>query len=764
MRDIRKNKTFLKSSILAITLILIATSFISVSVPAAKDRSKDALTYMSCTFSFTEPKLKNNEVINEEFTSIDMPGTISAGFEIGSPTVQIKPVRLLLPQATEVKRIIVTYDDIIPVDTRSIGVNLREKPITPYQKPVIIGEKAPTVLEKDESIYSLRENYPGSLFEEVGVDYCRGYAILSINLYPVQYNPGSGVLYYYSNLKVDIELKNTESHPLFRSNEMDQAWVESLVSNPETSTSYATNGFDTILYDGGLCDPSDNGGLGYDYVIICRDALSDIAGQAYTWTDFINRKASEGLETTIVTVEDILAMTDYEDPDPLFNDDPARIREFCKDAYQDWGTEYILLAGDQEGASNVERRLMDYQYESNVETDIYFSHLDNTFNADEDNDWGEAGDGGFDLYSELFIGNLPCDDPIDISNWMKKSFFYADALDQDYLENAAFYGGDTGWNCQGDDFIEYSAIQGTNNWLGPDPDNDGPYPDWLGFQYGFETWNAENPGLEYDLSVKWTAESPNPGWSGGSESAAVEGLKTAISNDKCTLISAIAHANEDMSMDVYASSWEADYHNTMPFFLHDYGCHCGDMSTADDGVLHSMLFHSDTELAFACVYNTGYGWGNLDGTNSSSSMQQKSFWDYLFDTVNNSGGTLNWQMGKAQEWARDLMAPTINWDPEYGTWRGIIESCLLFGDPAQLLKPPLTAEHNVGVTDLDVGSHATPDVQIPVGATIVNNGENDENNIVVSFRVDGIEQDSQTIPFMTSQSTEVVSFDWSLKR
>ena len=88
-------------------------------------------------------------------------------------------------------------------------------------------------------------------------------------------------------------------------------------------------------------------------------------------------------------------------------------------------------------------------------------------------------------------------------------------------------------------------------------------------------------------------------------------------------------------MDVYDSTWESEYHNTKPFFLHDYGCHCGDMDAEDDGVLHSMLMHSDTELAFATVYNTGYGWGNLDGTNSSSSLQQKSFWDYLFDVVNN---------------------------------------------------------------------------------------------------------------------------------
>jgi len=295
-----------------------------------------------------------------------------------------------------------------------------------------------------------------------------------------------------------------------------------------------------------------------------------------------------------------------------------------------------------------------------------------------------------------------------VSNWMTKSFYYADATDKDYLENAAFYGCVTEWDCDGDDFIDYSAIKGTDNWLGPRPGAHGKYPTGLGFQYGFETWNAVSPGNEYNLSVKWSASSPNPGWQGGSESAAIAGLKNAISNDQVTLLSAIAHANERMSCDVGMNSWEANYHNTKPFFIHDYGCHCGDMDAADDGVLHSMLFHSDTELAFACVYNTCYGWGSFYDTNSSSALQQKLFWDYLFDVANNSGSMKNWQLGKAHAWSKDAMAPTINWyySGAPGSWRAIIQGCLLFGDPAQqvktLTRPPESPERPAGPTTYGV--------------------------------------------------------------
>jgi hypothetical protein len=395
---------------------------------------------------------------------------------------------------------------------------------------------------------------------------------------------------------------------------------------------------------------------------------------------------------------------------PLFNDTQARIREFCKDAYLDWGTSYVLIGGDGDW---IPARKMRYLYEWDVDSDLYYSNLDNTFNANGNSYWGEEGDLGFDLYSELFVGRLTCDEPQDVSNWMTKSFYYANAIDADYLENAAFYGGDTTWPCQGDDFIDFSAIKGTDNWLGPNPGDHGPYPSWLGFLFGFETWNSMNPGNEYNLSVKWTAEPPNPGWQGGSTPIAIAGLKNAINNDHVTLLSGIAHANAQMSLDVHMSSWESEYHNTKPFFIYDYGCHCGDFSAEDKGVLHSMLFHSDTKLAFACVYNTCYGWGSFSDTNSSSALLMKLFWDYLFDVVNNSGDPGNWQLGKAHAWSKDTMAPAINWtySGAPGSWRGVIQGCLLFGDPAQRIKtmtrPPETPERPRGPTDGIIGVEYT---------------------------------------------------------
>ncbi len=719
-----------------------------------------SLSYM---FFFTKPSFHEKTLQNTRYTALDMTGCMAIGKRAGEPALPVKYIKLLLPPGKTVKNITLHG---VPIEINTVDINLVEKPVAPYQNPIPIGEKPPEKLAFDNDIYNSLALYPSEIYGEQQIGYCRGYTLLSLALHPVQYVPGSGKVFYYPEITININLdENYPVNQFFRNTKNDEEWVSTLVNNPEMAGEYVKNNLPALGYPGGLCDLGDT----YDYVIITTaqnglDHWETNATVPYNWTSLMEKhRIDDDLNCTLVTIEAIDACSNYWNATSLFNDTAAHIREFCKDAYQDWGTRYIFIGGDDEWITS---RKMAYAIESDVDSDIYWSNLDNTYNADHDAFWGEEEDAGFDLYSELFIGRITCDTPQDVSNWMKKSFYYADAVSTDYLASAAFYGGRSGWACEGDDFIDYSAINGTDDWLGPSPGSHGSYPSWLGFQYGFETWNANNLGAEYNLSVKWSAAvTPNLGWQGGSQSAAIAGLKDAINNDQVTLISAMAHADEYHSMDVSYMSWESDYHNTKPFFLHDYGCHCGDMDAADDGVLHSMLFHSDTELAFACVYNTCYGWGSYNDTNSSSALQQKLFWDYLFDTVNNSGGTMNWQLGKAMAFSKDSMAPTVNWTyaGAPGSWRAIIEGCLLFGDPAQMLKPPTILDHNVGVQNIDVDTTnpAKPNERIYVNTTVYNNGGNNETNVNVSFRINGTVLDFINFSHFERQTTQQISFNWT---
>jgi len=752
----RDSSLFTKLKAVVFCTMMIATSFSlffqALPVQADETNSSSTSDHLILRKLIDEPQAHVQQLQDYTFTKITMPHTMLIGEKPGSPSFPVMPINILLPYGKEISNL-----QVIPLHKTSLNlanrnIDLMQQPIIPYQQSLPIGTPEPENIAYLEDVYQSDGPIPQVQYTSLDVQYCRGYPILTLNLHPTEYIPQDGTLSYFNEFIIDITLKDVEqSNVMFRDDPNDEAWVRSLVSNPEQLDSYHDVRGVSFEYAGGLCDPADN----YDYVVILRDALADMSGQAYTWTDFINRKASEGLAVAMVTVEDILATADYESGDPLFDDEPGLIREFVKDAYQDWGISYVFVVGDVTGPGAIERRLMSSSAESNVEAEIYWSNLDNTFNADGDGSWGEEGDAGFDLFSDVFIGSIPADEALDISNWMTKSFYYADSTEKDYLDNAGFYGGDTGWNCQGDDFIDFT-IYGTDNYMGPNPNSDGPWPNFLGFLQGFDTWNASNPGYEYNCSVKWTAEPPNPGWQGGSESAATEGLRDAISNDLVTILNGIAHADASMSLDVGYAAWESDYHNTKPFFIHDYGCHCGEMIGSDDGVLHSMLFHSDTELAFACVYNTGYGWGNFDTTNSSSALQQKLFWEYCFN-LSVSGNPMNWQLARAQQYAKDILAPSIDWE---GSFRENIQCSTLFGDPAQLLKIPFVPDHDISVTGLSVdGVVPHGETQI-VSANVRNVGNNSETGIVVDFVVDDVVLDTTTIASLDSMESQLVSFSW----
>ena len=685
-RDIHKGLSKLILPLVIVTFLIAASAFSSAELGNISSTSTDNPTSIRYVIEFEVPKTSLQSADAQTYTNVNMNGCIAVGNSPGEPTLPKKIFQLALPPDTILEDIQVIGTPIEFVT----DIDIQQNPIFPYQASQPFGSNPSQEFVINHDRYSSNTNYPSQIIGDYSIGYSKGYPIVGITLNPVQYNPVLGKMFYYPSITLELDLKeNPTPNHFYRNIDEDKEWVQSLVSNPTILDKYTGNPA-PLEYPGGLCDPSDD----YDYVIITTtqnglDYWDTTTSIPYNWESLMDKhELDDGLSCALVTIQDITACSDYDDSNPLFNDLEAHIREFCRDAYEDWGTQYVLIGGDDEW---IPARELDSNYETNMDSDLYWSNLDNTFNADGDNYWGEPGDAGFDLYSEIFIGRLTCDEPQDVSNWMKKSFYYADAGDMDYLDNAAFYGGNTGWSAQGDDFMDFSAVKGTDDWLGPQPHYDGPWPSWLGFLYGFETWNAVNPSLPFDLTEMWTAEPPNPGWQGGSESAAISGLKAAISADHATIISGIAHANADMSLDVGSSSWESQYHNTKPFFIHDYGCHCGDMDASDDGVLHSMLFHSDTELAFGCTYNTGYGWGNLYCTNSSSALQAKLFWDYFLDLANNSQSSANWQLGKAHAWSKDIMAPTINWDPSSDTWRAIIESCLLFADPAQKLKPPNAA-------------------------------------------------------------------------
>ncbi len=136
------------------------------------------------------------------------------------------------------------------------------------------------------------------------------------------------------------------------------------------------------------------------YLIITTDAL------ATEFQPFAEWKRRLGLPSTVKTIEAL--RSEY----PAAADDAERMRLWIRDQYTGPGARWVLLGGT---AALVPTRYAYTQFYggASIPTDLYFSCLDGSWNADGDALWGEgyfsASDPGddADLLPEVWVGRAP---------------------------------------------------------------------------------------------------------------------------------------------------------------------------------------------------------------------------------------------------------------------------------------------------------------------------------------------------------------------
>jgi hypothetical protein len=548
-----------------------------------------------------------------------------------------------------------------------------------------------------------------NLYENGGVGYCRGFAILTVFLYPVQYIPKTGELSYYPEMKITLNLRESfqpihKNRDMFlRNQHMDQDFIRQMVVNPSVIATYSPssvqflgaemrgtgndtrasdepfNGEEAPLggYPGGLCNVSEQ----YQYVIITSASLKDATGYPYNWSSLIHhRKTVSGLNGTIVTVQDIDACAAYWNVTATFNDSQAHIREFCKDAFLDWGTEYIVLGGDWDGTPShqiVPYRLFTDRYESDtyntMACDMYYSHLDGNWYYADQSIWGGGRNSGVnDYYGELTVGRIAAYNASMVSNAVQKIIWYDLNASDDWLCTASFLGGDLGWTVTSKQYMEELRL-GTDT-----------YRTFT----GFEEWNAAHPGTLIGTSERLYHADIGSNY--------LTYFSNSIQNDNASIINHLDHSNWDIPFGL--TNWPGR-HNTKPFFGYSQGCLAGRFQAGYAGC-EQLLCHYPERNAFALVLNTGYGYGSASNTNGPSQYLQCYFWDYFFN--NQSTHQNNWQLGKAHAYSEDIMSQLI--DSSSHAWCYAWYSAHFFGDPAQRLRLKNAPVSNITIRDEQPGN------------------------------------------------------------
>jgi len=661
-----------------LALLLLMPSLVLIeSISTAKAQSDTTLNF---TITFEQPKLSQTTLNNQQFTQITMPDCISIA-EPGKPALPTRTIRILFPQGTTTSKIHVSA-----TKPQSIDYDVASQPIIPQQEPTVSGKKESKSFTMSHEVYASTTSIIKKSYSHENIETCRGFTVLSITLFPVEYIPNPGMVQYFAEMQITIDLEEQDTKTFEANNQMlrktpeDLELIQSMVINPGAVNTYnpsALNAFSST----GLCSSDDT----YEYVVITTQALNNDTSENYAWADLLAHRTSfSGLTTNLVTVEEIDQCSAYFNDTALFNDTAAHIREFIKDAYQNWETEYIILGGDWD-TSNPDKQIIpertffvdDASHLSypDMPCDLYYSNLDGDWRDTVNNLWGGGKNSGVnDHLSEVYVGRMTVSTTEEVSNFINKIIWYDVSAPDDFINKAAFFGGNLGWGITSKDYMDEIRS-------GDDP--------YFYECIGFSEYNNDHSSYEFDISQRIYHDIGNsiPG-----------DYQNVINNNNACIINHLSHGTATTALDMSNGQLSA-LTNTHFFFAFSAQCLSGRF-TAGDTTEKILTSDSKNNGAFGLIWNTGYGWGSSTDTNGPNQFLQRQFWDYI---LNNS--VSNWSIGKAFYYAKDMITEYVDTSWHY-SWCYNWYSTHLFGDPAQKLRIA-SSDESINVSNASPTNEAT---------------------------------------------------------
>jgi len=609
------------------------------------------------------------------------------------PVIPVKPAEILIPPGMMIADVASAALDIVQL-SGTYRLALGKKPFRRLKG------KANRPAEPDPGIFEMNEFWPGKYHELVTVQSNRGYKIAYVHLFPLQYLPRTGEIKTAGKIRLELRLAGGKKQHRTKPTRNLKQKLKRAIDNPETLTAYDTySDAGSSIPAKGSGDPSPLSnpacpyyGANYKYIVITSSALADegnIPDPAYSFQRLCASKNARGIAAGIVPTDWIVAT--YEGTRPGGGADNAtRIRNFLKDAYQTWGTEYALLGGDKD---IVPARNFADSGES-IPADLYYGCVDpaeNTFDDDGDGKYGEAvdgpGGGEVDLVAEIFIGRAAVANGAEVVNFVRKTLTY-ESTDDDYLNVAATIGGYLGFGR----IQEFTKPFGELVRLGSDL--------YLGhFTHGFESpaiadarnftvltlydedWynDTHEPDFDRNGSVSW--DYYKDGWSAANDLLPI--LNAENGNTTPHLMYISDHGDTSLGMvKLYTDNTrESNYGhlgnliNTNYFFLYDDSCYVGSFDYSDSfGEEITTMEHG----AFAAILNSRYGWGSSGNNLDSPSTQ---FTREFFESVLGEGIL---ELGRAHQEAKESNL----WRLYTSFWgiRYIYYELNLFGDPELRLR------------------------------------------------------------------------------
>ncbi len=494
--------------------------------------------------------------------------------------------------------------------------------IYPAQKPVPLSHPELHKFTPPNSItYGSNKSYPSVDLEFSPSGVKSNFRLVGIVIYPLHYIPAQRKLILTKSLTIQIEYEENKY------SEMPLTEMQLKIFSDDIRP-LIVNKEDLFRFS----PPMRRDINEVNYVIITTEALSSSVNPLVEW------RTKVGWRAEVTTTNWIYNhYSGY--------DNQEKIRNFIKDYFTNKGLIWVLIIGDADLVP-VRKAYLPYYGNSYIATDLYYSDLDGTWDANNNHLYGEFNGDNVDLYSDVYVGRIPVNNTTNVSNYISKLNKYEKNPPIQYLERILLpsvmlfpqygYHGRVVNNL----IAEAADHAGWNNLKLEDPGT-GEVLDYL--NYGFHFCHIASHGNWYAM-----------GYQDGTPIFHINEVNNLTNEPQYTILSSIA-------------------------------CYTGDFDEHD--CIAEALVNKYPGGCIATIMNTRYGWGNPPVMGPSELLNLEFHHSFFWSSYHIPF------LGSFFSGAKDCYRNQILNDQ---VWRYCGYELMLFGDPAlPMWESPL---HNLSVS------------------------------------------------------------------
>ncbi|NCC51686.1 MAG: hypothetical protein EOM20_10770 [Spartobacteria bacterium] len=381
-------------------------------------------------FTFKTPENEVHLLAEGGFTAVVLDGGEFLESTPGSPHLPVKTHQILLPPGAVVTNFVIFEQN--PVIFESIL-------IAPAQLEGPPSLPAPDFVPPDGEIYGSRFPWPEKQGLLSDVQYMRGYAFVALQLHPLRYIGAEKRLVLHQEMRVKVQYRMDEralssampTQPASATRAFD-GLIRGRAVNPDVARAYESDRYFT-------------GGRGPDvaYLLITSEACTNAFAALGA-----HRASPEGgnYSVEMITTSSIYTNTLFDGIDPQ-----EEIRNCIRYYVQNHNTEYVSLGGSSGIVPDRNCYVSCSGYtSSDMPTDLYYSDLDGTWDADGDHVYGEAYQDAteMDMLPDVIVGRIVINNAQQASNYVAKLIDYETNLPayNRQLGRKLFFGGKRLWS------------------------------------------------------------------------------------------------------------------------------------------------------------------------------------------------------------------------------------------------------------------------------------------------------------------------------